>query len=233
MSVYSLSGMSCGKCVARLQNAVAEYPGAEVTLIPPQLIIPDDVDPGMAVLAAKISAIESGRYAIGLATPAADAQDAPARFELKTYYPLFLILGFISVAAMRGAEGLHDWMVHFMAGFFLVFSFFKFLNLKGFAEAYASYDLLAKRWPAYGYIYPFLELGLGLCYLFRINLAETLVFTIVLMGYSSLGVIKAVLSKRQIRCACLGTTLNLPMSTITIVEDIGMVLMAFFMLLGG
>ncbi|CAM6000172.1 unnamed protein product [Sphagnum balticum] len=54
-----------------------------------------------------------------------------------------------------------DWMRHFMAGFFLVFSFFKLLNLKTFADGYAKYDLLAMRWKPYGFIYPFCELALG------------------------------------------------------------------------
>ena len=53
------------------------------------------------------------------------------------------------------------WMRYFMAGFFIVFSFFKFLNLAGFAESYAMYDELAKRVKVYGLVYPFLELFLG------------------------------------------------------------------------
>jgi hypothetical protein len=124
-------------------------------------------------------------------------------------------------------------MTNFMAGFFLVFSAFKFLNLAGFADAYASYDLLAKRWYEWGLIYPFLELALGLAYLFRFAPTLTHVATIALMGFSSLGVIAALREKRVIRCACLGTVLNLPMSTITLVEDLAMVVMATLMLLIG
>ena len=117
-----------------------------------------------------------------------------------------------------------------MAGFFLVFSAFKFLDLKGFADAYASYDLGAKRWHAWGYIYPFLELSLGLAYLFRVAPALTDVATIALMGFSSIGVMQALARKQQIRCACLGTVLNVPMSTITLVEDLAMVAMALMSL---
>lgn len=120
-----------------------------------------------------------------------------------------------------------------MAGFFLVFSAFKFLDPHGFADAYASYDLLAKRWHGYGFIYPFLELGLGLAYLFRVAPTATHLATIIVMGFSSLGVLAALRSKRRIVCACLGTVLNLPMSTITLVEDLGMVAMAALMLIAG
>ncbi len=118
-----------------------------------------------------------------------------------------------------------------MAGFFLVFSAFKFLDLSGFADAYASYDLLAKRWRGYGLIYPFLELALGLAYLFRLELKSALIATVVLMGFSALGVIQALSERRVLQCACLGTALKLPMSTITLVEDVGMAAMAAAMLL--
>ena len=89
-------------------------------------------------------------------------------------------------------------MRHFMAGFFLVFSFFKFLNLSGFANSYAVYDLLAAKWKGWGYIYPFVELGLGILYLINVAPFETNLITIVVLGFSRLGVIKSNLDKRQI-----------------------------------
>jgi hypothetical protein len=154
---------------------------------------------------------------------------------LTTYQPLLLIAGYIAVASLAGGghadAGL--WMTHFMAGFFLVFSFFKFLDLPGFASAYGTYDLLAARMPAYGYVYPFIELGLGLAYLFQLAPAWTNAATFLLMAFGSLGVISALMSGRRIRCACLGTVLNLPMSSVTLVEDLSMTAMAGIMLLHG
>lgn len=148
------------------------------------------------------------------------------------YYPLFLIVGLLVFASFAGASNAHDWMRHFMGGFFIVFAFFKLLDIRGFADAYAGYDLLAAKVKQYGFVYPFLELGLGFFYLFNLFPAFTIWATIILMGFSSLGVIKAVVfEKKKIRCACLGTVLNLPMSSITIIEDLGMVLMAVLMLL--
>ena len=118
-----------------------------------------------------------------------------------------------------------------MAGFFLVFSFFKFLDLKGFAQSYAMYDLAAKKIPTYGFVYPFIELGLGLAYLlnFKPILTNWLAFTV--MTFSAIGVILAVANKQKIRCACLGAVFNLSMTTVTIIEDIMMAAMAAWMLI--
>ena len=134
--------------------------------------------------------------------------------------------------ALSESISLHETMRYFMAGFFIAFSFFKMLDLKAFADAYAAYDLLAARWHAWGYVYPFVELGLGLAYLANFAPVATAWVTLIVMGFSSIGVIQAVMDKRRIRCACLGTVFQLPMSTVTIIEDVGMVLMAAAMLVG-
>ncbi|CAN5362041.1 hypothetical protein BH10PSE19_BH10PSE19_09940 [soil metagenome] len=154
---------------------------------------------------------------------------------LRTYYPVLLIVSYLTaVTLIANTENTginwHGFMQQFMAGFFLVFSAFKLLDIKGFANAYARYDLLAKHWHGYGYIYPFLELGLGLLYLLAWVPVWTYTITIIVMGFSSLGVIKSLANKQSITCACLGTALNVPMSSITLLEDLVMVVMAVMML---
>ncbi len=78
----------------------------------------------------------------------------------------------------------------------------------------------------WGLIYPFIELALGIAYL--VNVFPLLVnsVTLIVMAFSAIGVLRAVLSKQIIRCACLGTVFQLPMSTVTIIEDAGMAVMA-------
>jgi hypothetical protein len=152
------------------------------------------------------------------------------------YKPLILVFAYIllvcfAVEWLNGSFLLHRFMPNFMAGFFLVFSFFKLLDLNGFAGSYAMYDVLAKRLPVYAYIYPFIELGLGTAYLlaYRPTLINTITF--IVMAFSSIGVILAVLNKQKIKCACLGTGFNLPMTTVTVIEDVLMAAMAAWMLL--
>lgn len=118
----------------------------------------------------------------------------------------------------------------FMAGFFLVFSFFKMLNLVAFAESYAMYDVIARKFNAWGYIYAFIELGLGLAFLLNFQLVITNWITLIVMSVSIIGVLQSVLNKRKIQCACLGAVFNLPMSTVTIIEDALMIGMSAAML---
>lgn len=152
-----------------------------------------------------------------------------------TYFPLALLtayLVFVPVLAQWGASAFDGvaWMRHFMAAFFLAFSFFKLLNLRAFADAYAGYDLLAAKWHGWGFVYPFVELALGIAYLINFQPKLTNAVTFVVMAFSLLGVLRAVLSKQKIKCACLGAVFNLPMSTVTIVEDALMAAMALWML---
>jgi hypothetical protein len=152
------------------------------------------------------------------------------------YYPIFLITAYIlGVTFINSIQeqtiNWQQWMNQFMAGFFLVFSAFKLLDLNGFATGYATYDLLSKRWFTYGYIYPFLELGLGLLYLTEAYPMFTQICTIIIMGFSSLGVINSLLKKQNFHCACLGTVLKVPLSSITLIEDLTMVFLAIIMLI--
>lgn len=154
----------------------------------------------------------------------------------KTYTPIFLIFGYISLTTLlvqlKNPEiNYIEWMQHFMAGFFLVFSFFKLLNLKGFVESYVMYDVIAKRWSTWAYIYAFVELGLGIAFLTQFNPFVTNLTALVVMSISIIGVLQSVLNKKQIKCACLGAVFNLPMSTVTIIEDLLMIIMSAFMLL--
>lgn len=159
----------------------------------------------------------------------------PAVSWLKTYRPLILIFFYIAGGVWASALTSGDYsmptlMNHFMGGFFLVFSFFKMLNLRGFAESYQSYDVVARAIPAYGYVYPFIELALGTLYLMNVAPFATNVATIVVMGVSSIGVLRALLRKQKIRCACLGTFFDLPMTSVTLFEDLLMAAMAGVML---
>ncbi|MBN8548916.1 MAG: copper chaperone, partial [Deltaproteobacteria bacterium] len=126
---------------------------------------------------------------------------------------------------------LHAMMTNFMGGFFVIFSFFKLLDLKGFAEGYSTYDLIGARFRGYGYIYPFLELGLGILYLVGSAPVTTNILTAILMAVSSIGVLKTIRENRPFQCACLGTIFKLPLTKITLAEDLLMLIMALVMLI--
>lgn len=153
----------------------------------------------------------------------------------ETYKPILLIFFYITLTTVliqinNQHFDLMQWMRHFMAAFFLVFSFFKLLNLKGFAESYAMYDILARRFPSWAYIYAFIELALGIGYMIDFNPIVINTVSFFVMSVSIIGVLKIVLNKQQIQCACLGDIFHLPMSIVTIIEDALMIIMAAFML---
>jgi hypothetical protein len=149
----------------------------------------------------------------------------------ETYRPILLVFGYILGATLlvEFAAGGFDWMRwmrHFMAGFFLVFSFFKMLDVPAFAASYSSYDIVARRWLGWGYAYPFVELALSVLFLLNFQPVLTNWLTLAVMGISTVGVAQSLLKKRRFQCACLGAVFNLPMSHITLFEDLLMVGMA-------
>lgn len=152
-----------------------------------------------------------------------------------TYKPILLIFGYITIISIISAVSASsfNWpqgMNVFMAGFFLTFSFFKMLDLQAFAESYSMYDIVAKKVKSWGYIYAFVELALGIAYATQFEPLITNTVTLVVMTVSIIGVLESVFNKRKIRCACLGAVFNLPMSTVTIIEDALMIAMSIAML---
>ena len=228
--------LHCGACVAKVRPLLDAAPdvvtwGADTSGSPAVLTVEGD-----GLTAERVGALirPAGYHVLG--EEVATRPTAPAAEKPASYYPLALVFGYLVglVAVAEVASGAFDpmrAMNRFMAGFFLAFSFFKLLDLRAFADSYASYDVVAARWPAYGFVYPFIELGLGAAYLTHAVPVATNAVTLVVMGVSAVGVLKALAAKRKIRCACLGTVFNLPMSVVTLVEDGLMLVMAGAMLI--
>ena len=248
---YKIMGMHCQACVMRLHQALADLEGvrkASVTLNPPQaqLVVSTDVSEESVMRAVA----GAGDYVAKRATeplresavsPSISAdRDAGSAVggRTSTYYPLFLIVGFLLLgsALLQARATTWRWgslMTDFMGGFFVVFAFFKLLDLRGFATAFQSYDIIAAKSRAYGIFYPFLELALGIAYLVRFAPFWTNMVTLAVMLVGSIGVIRSLWTRQKIQCACLGTVFELPMSTVTLVEDLGMAAMAIAMITFG
>mgnify|MGYP006079828271 CR=1 FL=1 len=233
INTYIINGMTCEGCVAKVKQLLEQHSNillAEIVL--KKKTVKLTMDRVLALDELQRLLKTHNRYTI-TSSNYSDTKLGESLFTI--YKPLLLIFLFIATttciaAVENGKVEVMKWMRYFMAGFFIVFSFFKFLNLKGFADSYGMYDVLAKKVKVYGFIYPFIELFLGLAFLTHFEPKVTYITTICIMGFSSIGVIKSVLNKKKIQCACLGAVFNLPMSRITIIENLTMVLMALFML---
>ncbi len=258
--VYAIEGMTCNGCVAKVQQQFDEdqrFASAKVSLEPSQVLVQYEGEP-LDISEVASLVVKAGPYSVvdnpSLVSPneattsteplAGSSFDSSQKREFfETYKPLLLIVGFIALTStmvqveptqpLGGLSNIDPmlWMRHFMAGFFLAFSFFKLLNISGFASSYRMYDWVARKFPVWGFIYPFVELALGLLYLTNAAPLFTNWATVIVLGVSSLGVIESNLNKKKIQCACLGDVFDLPMSVVTIVEDITMVAMAGAMLL--
>lgn len=156
-------------------------------------------------------------------------------YTIKNFLPLIIIMSlimlFTGIKQYFYGFDIHSAMYDFMGIYFIVFSFFKIINLKGFAEAYSTYDIIAKRFTAYAYAYPFVELILGIFYLMRFQLFVVNVATLFLMVISSIGVAYELAQKKEIMCACLGVVFKIPMTYVTLTEDLIMGIMALLMLI--
>ena len=235
-ATYKIEGMNCGRCAAKIEVALSsmeDIQSASVSKASDTATLSFKRPLSLETIQESLTALDP-KYKINSGSNSNSVQIEKSWFE--KYKPVILIFAFVTLVTgfIQLAGGQLDfmvWMRHFMAGFFLSFSFFKFLDLQGFATNYKTYDILARHFPIWGYIYPFVELGLGLAYLLGLQplIINLLAFTV--MSVSIIGVLQSVLRKKEIQCACLGTVFDLPMSTVTIIEDALMILMSGIMII--
>lgn len=151
--------------------------------------------------------------------------------RVSDFYPLISILALIAALTFLGVQYFEqDPMLAFMGYFFVVFGALKLLRISGFVEAYQMYDVVAKRSKLYAYAYPFLELAFGLAYLlvWYVEVVSAVVVVVMLIG--AYGVYLKLREGEEIPCACLGTVFTLPMTWVTLGEDLAMAAMALAIL---
>lgn len=231
---YTVTGMTCDGCKIGVEDKLNRIPGVVNATV--------NLEKGEATIEMKTH-ISTGAFqnALGdkykiyekndmLAMPVEEIEE---KSEWRQLFSLFLIFGYITVAAVlinRNPWNGEGFMLDFMGLFYIVFSFFKMLDLKGFPDSFRMYDPLARKVPFYATVYPFIETVLGLLFLMRIETGVALWATLVILGITTIGVTKVLLDKKSIQCACLGTALKLPMTKATFIENTIMIVMAILML---
>ena len=230
-SIFKISGMTCNGCKLSVEDKLSSLDGVDNAYV--------DLTKGEAIVHSKspisfslISDSLPPKYKV---TRTANSQNNETIevSKIKQLKPLFIILAYISITSLL--LNFKNWdstnaMLDFMGLFYIIFSFFKILDIKGFSISFRMYDPLAKKVPLYGIIYPFIEILLGIMFLTRIKTELAIILTIIVLGITSVGVIQTLLNKKSIKCACLGTTLNLPMTEATFIENALMIIMGFILL---
>lgn len=233
---FLISGMTCLKCKASIENALqsfeaitklkVDFKKQELSIISNEGLTLSTVQ---KLIPKKYTILEKDFNEKSI------DKEFEGKSKIQQLKPLFLIIFYITSASLLlnfKNWNLNEFMLDFMGLFFIVFSFFKMLDLNGFLQSFKMYDPLAKRVSFYGRIYPFIETLLGLMFLMRYEINIALIITLVLLVITTIGVSKVLLQKQSIQCACLGTVLKLPMTEATLIENSIMIVMAIVMIIG-
>ena len=224
--------MHCTACVNKIQTALSSVEGVykvDVDLVSKSATITGTAHPDVLIQAVKDVDYESTIFDSPEEKPKTKTVS-----QIQELFPLFLIFFYITVFSIiinRTNFQLDNFMYDFMGLFYIVFSFFKFLDYKNFPSTFSMYDPIAKTFPLYGWMYPFIETILGLLFLLRIQLFISLCVTITILGITTVGVTRSLMNKSNIQCACLGTALKLPMTKATFIENFIMIIMAVWMII--
>lgn len=238
IQTFLISGMTCLSCKAYVEHTLNNFDDvneAAVDFDKKELTVSSNNDIDLTIF----NKLLSPKYTISVENQkeklkSLELLEDQEKSKLHQLKPLLLIILYITTASILLHFKNWSWnefMLDFMGLFFIIFSFFKMLDLKGFSQSFKMYDPLAKRIPLYGLIYPFIETTLGLMFLMRYEINIALIVTLIILSFTTVGVTKTLLSKKSIQCACLGTALKLPMTEATFIENAIMIVMAIMMIL--
>ena len=154
-----------------------------------------------------------------------------------SYVPVLAVFAMavlIALAASQAAFGTPftaraaEWSVALMM---CLLAMLKLQDVEAFSTMFLNYDLLAKRWVPYGYLYPFAEGLAGLLMLAGVLHVVSIPLALVVGGIGAVSVFKAVyVDRRALRCACVGGSSNVPLGFVSLTENLLMVGMALWML---
>lgn len=129
-----------------------------------------------------------------------------------------------NIVTVRAAE----WFIAFTMA---VLALLKLQNVEGFSTMFLNYDLLARRWVRYSYIYPFAELGAGILMVTGTLNWISIPVALFIGTIGAISVFKAVyVDRRELKCACVGGDSNVPLGFVSLTENLMMVAMAIWML---
>jgi hypothetical protein len=124
-----------------------------------------------------------------------------------------------------------EWFIAFSMS---VLALLKLQNVESFSTMFLNYDLLARRWVRYAYIYPFAEALAGVLMIARALNWISIPVALVIGTIGAVSVFKAVyIDKRELKCACVGGSSNVPLGFVSLTENLMMIAMALWMLIHG
>jgi hypothetical protein len=120
-----------------------------------------------------------------------------------------------------------EWFIAFSM---CVLAMLKLRDVESFSSMFLGYDLLARRWIPYSYVYPFAEALAGILMIARAFKFISVPLALFIGTIGAISVIKAVyIDKRELKCACVGGDTNVPLGFVSLTENLMMVAMALWM----
>lgn len=156
--------------------------------------------------------------------------------DKKTYRPVIALFGLAALMALSlspllsGPFTIGQWAGLFIPIAMCLLALLKLQDVRSFASMFLGYDLLARRWVPYAFLYPFLEATAGILMLGQVLNWLSVPIALFIGSIGAASVFKAVyIDRRDIKCACVGGNNNVPLGFISLTENLMMVGMAIWM----
>ena len=230
--VYKVRGMTCEGCANSIKETLESnefISSANISLQDENINIVSDKNFTLIELNSLIDNL--GEYKIYEEKLASKIIEYFSSKKTLLLALLLVLISSLSLQVEKDSFDLNEWMISYMGIFFLLFSFLKLIDVKGFSGSFKKYDLISKIIPSFAITYPFVELFLALAFLSGYLLFASYIMTIIFMASQFFGVFISLQKKEVIKCACMGSSISIDISTLTLIENLVMILMSSYMII--
>ena len=151
-------------------------------------------------------------------------------FLLAALFGILLLINYVVLVVEKQSNNKRTLMNRFMGSVFVLFGVLKLINIQQFVALFRKYDVISQQWIVYAFMYPFIEIGVGIGLLMGSGLQVLYIFVLVLMSVSLASVTRSIYTGEQLRCGCLGSLFNIPLSYVTVAENLLMLGMASYLI---
>ncbi len=220
LDLLKRQGFEVEDCWLTSDDEVAAFKAEHAVKTTPQVFIDDE----------RIGGYEALRRHLGKAVADPDA------VSYRAVIALFSITFLMALAASTAVHGTPftvragEWFIAFSMA---ILALLKLQDVERFATMFLNYDLLARRWVPYSYIYPFAEGLAGILMIAGVLTWLSVPLALFIGSVGAVSVFKAVyLDKRELKCACVGGSSRVPLGFVSLTENLMMIAMAVWMALG-
>jgi len=160
--------------------------------------------------------------------------DLSLKEKIISYLPVFYVYAFSFLVSLNIVFffnlNLRSLFLYFLGFFSLSFGVLKLINLKSYFESVTEYDFIVQKFNFYAYLIPVFEIFFGILFVMQKEFLIIEYLCIIFFTLNLVVIANALEKRRNFTCACMGGLFKIPLSYVSLLESLTMVIGTIYLI---